>query len=319
MKLIIQIPCFNEAEVIGHTISELPHQLVGINYIETLIIDDGSQDETIAAARDAGVDHVVRLPRHVGLAMAYAAGLDACLKLGADIIVNTDADDQYIASGIETLIQPILAGEAELVIGDRGVAKLKHFSPFKRLLQRIGSRVVSHAAGFHVPDAASGFRALTRELALQLNVLSTYSYTLETLIQAGAKRARVVFVPVATHPDTRPSRLIKNIPNYLLFSGATIIRSFTLYRPLRVFSLISLVPTFIGLALGIRFLVYYLSGMGAGMIQSLILAAVLLIAGLLIFLIGIVADLISFNRKLLEETVYRLRVRDSSQDNNNQN
>ena len=303
---------FNEAALIGHTLGQLPHELPGIDCIETLIIDDGSQDKTIDAAVHAGVDHVVSLPRHAGLAQAYAAGLDACLKLGADVIVNTDADDQYIAAGIAALVQPILAGEAEMVVGDRGVGKLKHFSPTKRWLQRLGSKVVSRAAGFAVPDAASGFRAITRELALQLNVLSSYSYTLETLIQAGAKRARVVFVPVATHADTRPSRLIKNVPNYLLFSTATIVRAFTLYRPLRVFSIISLIPTLVGLALGVRFLVYYFSGNGAGMVQSLILAAVLLIAGLLIFLIGILADLISFNRKLLEESVYRLRMQDSA-------
>ena len=314
MKLIIQIPCFNEAEVIGHTLGQLPRELPGIDCIETLIVDDGSQDETVDAAIQAGVDHVVSLPRHAGLAQAYAAGLNACLKLGADIIVNTDADDQYIADGIAALVQPILAGEAEMVVGDRGVAKLKHFSPTKRWLQKAGSRVVTRAAGFQVPDAASGFRAITRELALQLNVLSSYSYTLETLIQAGAKRARVVFVPVATHADTRPSRLIKNVPNYLLFSTATILRAFTLYRPLRVFSIISLIPTLVGLGLGVRFLVYYFSGNGAGMVQSLILAAVLLIAGLLIFLIGILADLISFNRKLLEESVYRLRKQDTAQD-----
>jgi glycosyltransferase involved in cell wall biosynthesis len=314
MKLIIQIPCFNEAEFIKQTLEDLPLQIPGIDQIETLVIDDGSQDNTSGIARQAGADHVLTIPHHVGLAQAYAMGLDTALKNGADIIVNTDADNQYLASGIEALVQPILTGQAELVIGDRGVASLKHFPPAKRWLQKVGSKVVSKAAGFVVPDATSGFRAMTRDLALHTNVLSSYSYTLETLIQAGFKRARVAFIPIETIPDTRPSRLMKNVPNYLLFSTATIMRAFTLYRPLRVFTIISLFPTLTGLALGIRFLVYYFSGSGAGLIQSLILAAILLITGLQIFLIGIVADLISFNRKLLEEAVYRLRVDDTKKE-----
>ena len=314
MKLIIQIPCYNEADYIEQTLKELPNQLPGIDQIETLVIDDGSQDNTAEIARKAGADNVLSIPHHVGLAQAYTIGLDTALRSGADIIVNTDADNQYLASGIEALVQPILTGQAELVIGDRGVAGLKHFPPAKRWLQKVGSKVVSKAAGFIVPDATSGFRAMTRDLALHTNVLSSYSYTLETLIQAGFKRARVAFVPVETNPDTRPSRLIKNVPNYLLFSTATIMRAFTLYRPLRVFTIISIFPTLTGLALGIRFLVYYFSGSGAGLIQSLILAAILLITGLQIFLIGIVADLISFNRKLLEETVYRLRLDDTKQE-----
>ena len=312
MKLIIQIPCFNEEKYIKQTIDALPLQIPGIDQIEVLIIDDGSTDKTVEVARLAGSHHLVILPHHVGLAKAYAAGLDASLKLGADIIVNTDADNQYFATDIVNLVQPILDGHAELVIGDRGVGKLKHFSPSKRLLQRLGSKVVSKAAGFEVPDATSGFRAITRDLALHLNVLSSYSYTLETLIQAGAQNAKVAYVPVKTNPDTRPSRLMKNLSHYLMYSTVTIMRSFTLYRPLRVFTIISSIPILIGIGLGIRFLVYYFSGRGSGLIQSLILAAILLILGFITFLIGLLADLISFNRKLLEETVLRLRKEDYS-------
>lgn len=307
MKLIIQIPCYNEAEVLTQTIHALPKQIEGIDTIEVLVIDDGSTDNTAAVARDAGTDHLVILPHHVGLAQAFSAGLDACVNLGADIIVNTDADNQYEPDEIVRLIQPILDKKAELVIGDRGVATLEHFSSHKRLLQRLGSKVVSKAAGFTIPDATSGFRAITRELALRTNVLSSYSYTLETLIQAGAQRAKVTFVPVKTNPKIRPSRLFKNINNYLLFSTVTIMRSFLLYQPLRVFTVISLIPISIGTILGIRFLINYLAGSGAGMVQSLILAAILLIVGIQIFLIGILADLISFNRKMLEEVIYRLR------------
>lgn len=307
MKLIIQIPCFNEAKFLLETVKLLPKQIPGIDSIEVLIIDDGSNDDTVDTARKAGANHIVILPHHVGLAQAFASGLDASLRLGADIIVNTDADNQYQASDIPRLVQPIIRGDAELVIGDRGVANLEHFPAHKRLLQRLGSKIVSQAAGLDIPDATSGFRALTRELALRTNVLSTYSYTLETLIQAGAQRAKVTFIPVETNPKTRPSRLMNSISNYLLHSSVTIMRSFTLYRPLRVFSIISLVLILAGTAIGIRFLVYYFSGMGSGNIQSLLLAAILLIIGFQTFLIGIVTDLISFNRKILEEVLYRLR------------
>lgn len=310
MNLIIQIPCFNEEKYIKQTIEALPTSIQGIDKIEVLIIDDGSIDNTSQVARQAGIHHLVIMPHHVGLAKAYATGLDASLKLGADIIVNTDADSQYFASDITNLVQPILDGKAELVIGDRGVSNLKHFAPSKRFLQRLGSKVVSKAAGFEVPDATSGFRAITRDLALHINVLSSYSYTLETLIQAGAQNAKVAFVPVKTNPDTRPSRLMKNISHYLMYSTVTIMRSFTLYRPLRVFTIISAIPILVGIGLGIRFLIYYFSGSGVGMIQSLILAAILLILGFITFLIGLLADLISFNRKLLEETVLRLRKED---------
>lgn len=307
MKVIIQIPCFNEASVLPHTLSLLPRQIAGVDKVEVLIIDDHSSDGTVEAARAAGADHVVCLPHHMGLAGAFRAGLDACLKLGADIIVNTDADNQYHADDIATLVRPILEGKAEIVIGDRGVATLPVFSPLKRKLQTLGSRVVSQASGLDVPDATSGFRAMTREAALRTNVLSHYSYTLETLIQAGNNRMSVVSVPIRTNPPTRPSRLMRGIGEYLKHSSATILRSYTMYRPLRVFFIIGTIMLAVGLAGLVRFLVFYFQGAGDGHVQSLIVSAVLLIAGFQTWLIGLVADLIAFNRKILEEILYRVR------------
>jgi len=216
MKLIIQIPCFNEAEILPKTLSQLPKEIPGIDQVEILVVDDGSKDDTADVAREQGADHIVHLPRHYGLAQAYARGLDACLRLGADIVVNTDADNQYPAEYIEKLVRPILEGKAEMVIGDRGVRSVEHFPIHKRLLQALGSRVVSATAGFTIPDATSGFRAITRQVAMETMVLSNYSYTLETLIQAGAKRVRVDFVPIKTNPPERPSRLFQSIRNYLV-------------------------------------------------------------------------------------------------------
>jgi glycosyltransferase involved in cell wall biosynthesis len=308
MKLIIQIPCYNEAETIPATLSLLPRQIEGIDQVEVLVIDDGSQDDTARAAHQAAADHVVQLPHHSGLASAYAAGLDACLRLGADIIVNTDADNQYDARDIPRLVAPILCGEAEMVVGDRGVATLKTFSPLKRRLQTIGSQVVSRAAGLKVPDATSGFRAMTREVALRSMVLSDYSYTLETLIQAGNRKTKVTSIPIRTNPPTRPSRLMRGIGDYLRNSSSTIVRSYAMYRPLRVFTLIGTILFLGGLSLGIRFLIRaFILGHGTGNIQSLILAAIFLIVGFQILLIGLVADLISFNRKILEEILYRIK------------
>jgi len=312
MKLIIQIPCFNEEDILPKTLQQLPRELEGVDIVEFLVIDDGSQDGTAQVARQNGADHIVHLSRHLGLAHAFSAGLDACLKLGADIIVNTDADNQYPADQIKNLVQPILDGKSELVIGDRGVSKVAHFPGHKRALQKLGSRVLSAAAGFKIPDATSGFRALTRQVALETLVLSNYSYTLETLIQAGAKKMRVSFVPIKTNPPERPSRLFRSIRNYLVNSSVTIIRSFTMYRSLRIFTIISLFPILLGSAIGIRFLIFYLRGDGEGMIQSLILAAILLIVGFVTFLIGLIADLVSFNRKILEEVLLRLRRQDSA-------
>lgn len=313
MKLIIQIPCYNEAKTLPKTLALLPRDIEGFDTVEFLIVDDGSEDDTIAAAREAGADHIVHLPRHLGLAQAYTHGLDASLRLGADVIVNTDADNQYRAEDIKKLVQPILQGESEMVIGDRGVGALEHFSPTKRALQKIGSRVVSTTAGFEIPDATSGFRAVTREVALQTMVLSNYSYTLETLIQAGANRVRVSFVPVETNPPERPSRLFRSVRNYLVNSTVTILRSFAMYRALRIFTWISLIMIAAGVILGVRFLIYYFQGLGSGMIQSLILTAIFLIVGFLTFLIGLIADLVSFNRKILEEVLYRLRRQDNAQ------
>lgn len=275
--------------------------------IEYLVIDDGSTDGTAEVARHAGVHHVVRLNEHAGLAYGFMAGIEACLRLQADIIVNTDADNQYHADDIQSLINPILDGRADLVIGDRGVASIPHFSPVKRWLQRAGSWVIARASGVKTPDATSGFRALTRQAAMHTIVLSEYSYTLETLIQAGANRMAVVYVPVRTNPQGRPSRLMRSIPHYLVNSGTTIIRAYTMYKPLRVFTWLGMLFLLAGSALGVRFLYYFLIGQGVGHVQSIILAAVLLIVGFQILLIGLLADLIGFNRKILEDVSYRLR------------
>jgi glycosyltransferase involved in cell wall biosynthesis len=314
MKLIIQIPCHNEALVLPATIEALPRILPGFDWIEILVVDDGSQDGTVDAARHAGVEHIVRLPGHQGLAAAFTAGLDASLKLGADVIVNTDADNQYQADDILHLVEPILAGRAAIVIGDRGVATLAAFTPAKRRLQRLGSWVVGKVSGLNIPDATSGFRALSREAALRTLVLSNYSYTLETLIQAGSRHLPVEFVKIRTNPETRPSRLMRSIPHYLANSSATILRAYTMYRPLRVFSILGGLLLLSGLALGVRFLYFWALGQGNGHIQSVILAAVLSIVGFQVFLIGLVADLIGFNRKILEELLYRVRVIESQPD-----
>lgn len=311
MKLVIQIPCYNEEADLPKTWQDLPRTIPGVDEIEVLVIDDGSKDRTVEVAHELGVQHVLEVKPHVGLARGFQLGLEEALRLGADIIVNTDADNQYRGEDIMRLIQPILERRADVVVGDRGVASLAHFSPLKRLLQRLGSRVVQMASGTRIPDATSGFRAFSREAALRINVLSTYSYTLETLIQAGAWQMAITYVPITVNPNTRKSRLIKSLPNYMLNSGATIIRAYTMYRPLRVFSGIGLMFFGLGLLLSLRFLYFYVVGLAAGEpvghVQSLILAAVLMIVGVQIGLIGLVADLIGFNRKLLERTLYRVR------------
>src|SRR4030043_309950 len=307
MKLIIQIPCHNEALVIAQTIKSLPSTLEGFESVEYLVIDDGSDDNTPVVAQEAGAHHIVILPGHMGLAAAFTSGLDACIKFGADIIVNTDADNQYQAEDICLLVEPIRKGRAQIVIGDRGVATLEAFSPIKRFLQSMGSWVVTQFSGLAIPDATSGFRALSREAALRTMVLNEYSYTLETLIQAGAHKMNVEYVKIRTNPQTRPSRLIRSIPQYLANSSATIVRSYTLYRPLRVFTTIGGFLLLGGLLLGGRFLYFYFTGQGGGHLQSVVLAAVLLIIGFQVLLIGLVADLIGFNRKILEEILYRTK------------
>ena len=312
MKLIIQIPCFNEAQTLPATLRDLPRQLVGVDCIEYLVIDDGSADETIDVARELGVQHIVRHTQRLGLARAFASGLDAALKAGADIIVNTDGDNQYFAGDIPALIAPILLGRAEMVVGDRGVASLQNFSWLKRVLQRLGSWVVGQAAGMHVPDATSGFRAFSRAAAMRLLVLSNYSYTLETLVQAGTRGLAVAFVPVRINPQTRPSRLMRSLPQYLAYSVTTLVRAYTMYRPFKVFMALGGLMTAAGVAIGLRYLILYY-GREAGHLQSVILSAILIIVGFQVGLIGLIADLIAFNRKILEEVVLRLRQLELSQ------
>lgn len=307
MKLLIQIPCYNEADTLPATVADLPRRIAGVDCIEYLVIDDGSTDGTADVARAAGVHHIVRFPANRGLAYAFAAGLEACLLNQADIIVNTDADNQYVGEEIERLLEPILEGRADIVVGDRQVANVPSFSPLKRSLQRLGSWVISRAAGAEIPDAASGFRALTREAALRTLVLSRYSYTLETLIQAGAQKMTVEYVPVRTNAPVRPSRLMHHLPDYLSNSAVTIVRAYALYRPLRVFVMAGALAIFAGLLLGLRFLYFYTIGLGNGHVQSLILTAVLLIIGFQTLLIGLVADLVGANRKIVEELLYRVR------------
>jgi glycosyltransferase involved in cell wall biosynthesis len=308
VKLIIQIPCYNEAEILPKTIAALPREIPGIDLIEFLVIDDGSTDNTLKVAADLGVDHIIQQSRHAGLAATFGKGLEACLVRGADIIVNTDADNQYCADDIKKIIQPILTENADLVIGDRTVREVKTFSPIKRGLQWFGSWVVSRAASLYIPDAASGFRALTRKTALRTLILSRYSYTLETLIQAGAMNLSVVHIPVRTNEPTRPSRLMKNNLHFLGHAVGTILRAYTLYRPLRVFFAIGGMMFLAGIALGGRFLYFYFTGRGGGLVQSLILAAILLIVGFQTVLIGLLADLIGANRKILDDLLYRIKV-----------
>jgi len=308
MKLIIQIPCYNEANTLPPTLACLPAHIPGIDTIEVLIVDDGSTDGTAQVARDHGVAHVVRFPKNQGLAAAFMAGLDASLRAGADIIVNTDADNQYEATDIPKLIEPLLAGRADLVVGDRGVGTLQNFSFVKRRLQVLGSWVISQASGLSVTDATSGFRAMNRNAALRTYVLSGYSYTLETLIQAGAsRRVSVESVVISINPQTRPSRLMRSIPHYIQKSAGTIIRVYTMYRPLAVFFALGIILIAVGAIPGVRFVYLFATGHRIGHIQSLIFAAIFIIVGFQVLLIGLLADLLSSNRKLLEEVVYRLR------------
>ena len=307
-KLIIQIPCLNEAATLPQTLADLPTVVPGIDAIETLVVDDGSRDGTADVARACGVDHVVRLRRNKGLAAAFAAGIDASLKQGADFIVNTDADNQYAAQDIPRLLQPLLSGEADIVIGDRNIAELAYMSWRKRQLQRLGSWVVRQVSNTSVPDTTSGFRAYTREAALRMTIVSEFSYTLESIIQAGKKRMAIAHVPVSTNPRTRESRLFDSLFSYIKRSAATIVRIYAMYEPLKVFTYIGLIIFGTGVAGGLRFL-YYLAfvNRGTGHLQSLILSAVLMIVGFQVILIGLLADVISANRKLLEDLVYRVR------------
>ena len=307
MKLIIQIPCFNEAGSLAAAVAELPRKIQAIDQIEVLIVDDGSTDGTAALARTVGVDHVVRHKHNQGLARAFRTGLDACLQRGADIIVNTDADNQYAAADIPKLIAPILTGQADMVIGDRQPARLAHFSPVKKLLQRLGSGVVRKLAGINVPDTVSGFRAFSREAAIRLNIVSNFSYTIETVIQAGKRNLKVVSVPVRTNPTARPSRLFRSIPEFIQNSLMTMVRMYAMYKPLRVFFYLGSLSFLIGILPILRFLYFYLQGDGGGHLQSLILGGMFVLIGIIAWLIGLLADLISFNRQLLEMTLERVR------------
>ena len=309
MKLIIQIPCLNEELTLPQTLAELPRSIPGIDVIEWLVIDDGSQDRTVEVARELGVQHIVHHPVNKGLAAAFQSGLNAGLQLGADIIVNTDADNQYPGRYITELVQPILKGQADIVIGDRQTDTIEHFSPIKKRLQRFGSAVVRSVSGTDVEDAPSGFRAWSREAALRINVITGYTYTLETIIQAGHRNLTIATVPVTTNAKTRESRLISSIPQYVLRSATTILRLYMLYRPLRTFALLSL-PFFItGVGLWVRYLILLLLGeAGRGTnVQSVIVGAAALIIGFIIFLIGLIGDLIAINRRLHEETLYYVK------------
>lgn len=319
MKLIIQIPCYNEEKALPATIHDLPRQIEGVDSIEILIIDDGSTDDTYKVARSLGVDHIVRFPNRRGLAHAFSSGINAAASLGADIIVNTDADNQYWGADVEKLIEPILNGKADVVIGDRNVDTIAHFSFFKRKLQKFGSWVVRQVSGTKIPDATSGFRAYSREAALRIQVLTDFTYTLETIISAGKKRMAIHHIPVRTNPQTRESRLFHNMGDYIKKSVVTIIRIYTHYEPLKIFFYIGSVAFGIGVIIGIRFLYYYFFGNSQGHIQSLILAAVLLIVGFQIILIGLVSDLIFGNRKILEEILYRLKKSEFSSSGKTQN
>ena len=307
MKLIIQIPCLNEETTLPATLRDIPRNISGVDKVEILVIDDGSTDRTSQIARECGVDHVVRFKVNQGLARGFMVGLQTALHLGADIIVNTDADNQYSGGDIPKLIQPILEGRADVVIGDREVESIRHFSTTKKFLQRVGSWVVRVASGTRIPDAPSGFRAFSREAALRTNIVSGYTYTLETIIQAGHNHLAIAHVPVRTNPETRESRLISNIWRYVWISASTIIRTYAMYQPLRFFSTIGVIIFTIGLMISARYLYYMSIGEGAGHMQSLILAAVLMMLGFQTIVIGLISDLIAANRRLSEEIVYRLR------------
>lgn len=309
MHLIIQIPCYNEEDTLPATLADIPIRIPGVDGIETMVIDDGSTDDTVDVARRLGVNHVICLPGHKGLAVAFQTGLDACLKLGADIIVNTDGDNQYPQADIPRLIAPILSNKADIVIGDRQVQTVPHFSPSKKRLQRWGSWVVRMASGTQVHDATSGFRAYSREAALRLSLLTRYTYTLETIIQAGKKGLTVAYVPIQVNQPTRDSRLIRSDWSYVKQSAATILRLYAFYEPLRTFSYISLPFVIVGLFALARFGYFYVTGQtGVGRhVQSLVVGGTLLTLGFLLFILGVIADLIAGNRMLIEETLYRIK------------
>jgi glycosyltransferase involved in cell wall biosynthesis len=307
MKLIIQIPCLNEEQTLPATLADLPRELEGFDEVEWLVIDDGSTDRTVEVAKAHGVDHIVRLTTNKGLAYAFQAGLDACLKLGADVIVNTDADNQYNGHDIGKLIEPIVSGRADMVVGDREVMGIPHFSPTKKLLQRLGSWVVRQASETTVPDTTSGFRAYNREAAMQLIVVSKFTYTLETIIQAGKQFIAVDHVPIRTNPKTRESRLFPSMWSYVRRNGISIFRIYTRYEPLKVFMTAASIVMLAALAVWARYLYFYIDGDGAGHVQSLILGAVLFNAGMLLAALGIIGDVLSANSTMLQRVFERVR------------
>ena len=307
MKLIIQIPCLNEAETLEIALNDLPKHIDGIDEIEYLIINDGSVDNTVEVARNWGVHYIVSFKRNKGLAKGFMAGIDACLKHGADIIVNADADNQYCGEDIEKLVRPILDGKADIVIGERPIDETEYFSPLKKKLQHFGSYIVRKASKTDIPDAPSGFRAFSREAAMHINVMNNYTYTLETIVQAGRSSWAITSVPVRTNGELRKSRLFHSMGAYVKRSMITIIRAYMMYRPLTFFSVLGLIPFTGGFLIGLRFLIYWLKGSGSGHIQSLIFASTLMLLGFMTFIVGLQADVIANNRKILEDIQYRIR------------
>ncbi len=307
MKLIVQIPCYNEEKTLPETVKDIPRNIAGIDLIEILIIDDGSNDRTVDVARELGVDHIVQNTCNKGLATSFMNGLEACLRFDADIIVNTDGDNQYNGADIAKLVQPILNHEADIVIGDRQTDTIAHFSFIKKKLQKLGSRMVRLLSGTQVSDTVSGFRAFSREAAMQINVVSSYSYTVETIIQAGNKKLNITSVPVGTNPKTRESRLVKSIPRFIMQQFSTMIRMYAMFKPFRTFFFIGAFFILSAMIPSFRYLYFFVIGKGGGHIQSLILATILFIVGFQVLIVGLLGDVISFNRKLIEETLLRVR------------
>ena len=312
MKLIIQIPCFNEAATLPVTLAELPRDVPGFSSVEWLVINDGSTDDTVEMAKKYGVDHVISFTKNQGLAKAFLAGLDACIRLGADIIVNTDADNQYNAADIPALVEPILAGKADVVIGTRPIDEIASFSVIKKSLQKIGSSVVRLVSNTNITDAPSGFRAMNREAAMRFNVFNDYTYTLETIIQAGQKNIAITSVPVRVNRELRPSRLVKSIPSYIKKSVVTLVRIFVVYKAFRFFMSVGVTLFSVGFLAGLRFIYYYLTGDGTGHVQSLILSSILLGIGFQTMLTAFLADLLAVNRRLMEDVQYRVKMSEYS-------
>lgn len=311
-KLIIQIPCYNEEGTLGITLADLPREVAGVDVVEWLIIDDGSHDRTIEVAQKYGVDHIVRFTKNQGLAKGFMAGLEACLQAGADIIVNTDADNQYCAEDIPYLIEPILKRQADIVVGSRPISEIQHFSPTKKFLQKLGSWAVRIASKTNIADAPSGFRAMSRQAAMQLNVFNSYTYTLETIIQAGQKGIAITSVPIRTNSMLRPSRLVKSNFSYVVRSLFTILRIFIVYKPLRFFLWLGSLPFGLGIITLMRWLLFFLEGYDKPRIPTLILGTILILVGFQLWIFGLVADLLSVNRKVMEEVQFRLRRQDSN-------